>query len=344
MAKIESGEVRFTPDGRGIRRRTYLRDHRGLPPTTLWVDLEETGHNRQAKYELRGLFPGVSTSQLFATPKPERLMKKILEVATRPGDIVLDAFAGSGTTAAVAHKLGRRWVAIERSADTISRFTLPRLQQVIDGSDQGGVSTVTTNVSESEAEGVRLGEGKIAARVIEAMAKAEELPVEKADVVALVKALRARDRTETNSVWAGGGGIRVLRVASSMFDAEGGMVFLADAMANGRLAEATAAQLGFSYEVEPPFSGRKGRARLAVIDGVVNEGVVKLLVVALAEGERVVVCGTGIDPDARTLLKELAPGSTLRKIPAALLDRYRASESAARRTRATVGTATTGQS
>jgi adenine-specific DNA-methyltransferase len=81
-----------------------------------------------------------------------------------------------------------------------------------------------------------------------------------------------------------------------------------------------------------------------VIDGVVNEGVVTLLVVALAEGERVVVCGTGIDPDARTLLKELAPGSTLRKIPAALLVRYRASESAARRTRATVGTATTGQS
>lgn len=95
-----------------------------------------------------------------------------------------------------------------------------------------------------------------------------------------------------------------------MFEADGGMVFLSDAMTDGRLAEATAAQLGFDYEVESPFVGRKGRARLAVIDGVVNEGVIKLLVIALSEGERVVVCGTGIDPDARGLLKELAPGST----------------------------------
>jgi len=110
-------------------------------------------------------------------------------------------------------------------------------------------------------------------------------------------------------------------------------------MTNGRLAEATAAQLGFDYDSEPPFVGRKGRARLAVIDGIANEGVVKLLVVALAEGERVVVCGTGIDPAARALLKELAPGSTLRKIPAALLDRYRASEARARTTR-TSATAT----
>jgi hypothetical protein len=60
-----------------------------------------------------------------------------------------------------------------------------------------------------------------------------------------------------------------------------------------------------------------------VIDGVVSEGVIKLLVSALPETERVVVCGTGIDTEARTLLKELAPGSALRKIPAALLDRYR---------------------
>jgi len=145
--------------------------------------------------------------------------------------------------------------------------------------------------------------------------------------------------------WDGGGGFRVLRVAPSMFEADGGMVFLSDAMTNGRLAEATAAQLGFDYETEPPFVGRKGRARLAVIDGVANEDVIKLLVVALADGERVVVCGTGIDPDARALLKELAPGSTLRKIPAALLDRYRASEAAARaaRVRATETTAVEAQ-
>ena len=96
-------------------------------------------------------------------------------------------------------------------------------------------------------------------------------------------------------------------------------------MTNGKLAEATAAQLGFEYEVAPPFVGRKGRTRLAVVDGVVNEAVVRILASALAERERVVICGTAIDTDARPVLRELRPGSTLRKIPAALLDEYRSS-------------------
>jgi adenine-specific DNA-methyltransferase len=89
------------------------------------------------------------------------------------------------------------------------------------------------------------------------------------------------------------------------------------------LTEATAAQLGYVFEVDPPFSGRKGRSRLAVIDGVVNEPVVRLIVSALPERERVVICGTAIDTEARPLLRELRPGSTLRKIPSALLQEYR---------------------
>ncbi len=123
--------------------------------------------------------------------------------------------------------------------------------------------------------------------------------------------------------WEGGGGFRILDVADSMFEADGGLVFLAKWMTNGVLAEATAAQLGYEYEVDPPFCGRKGRTRLAVVDGVVNESVVRLLVSALSEGARVVICGTGIDTDARPILRELRAGSTLRKIPATLLDEYR---------------------
>ncbi len=116
----------------------------------------------------------------------------------------------------------------------------------------------------------------------------------------------------------------MLEVAPSMFEADQGLVFLAEGITNGHLAEVTAAQLGFEYQPEPPFAGRKGRSRLAVVDGVVNSSVVELLVQALPENERVVICGTGIDPDARTVLRSLRPGSTLRKIPAALLSEYRA--------------------
>ena len=265
--KIRDGEIRFTPDGTNLRRRTYLLDHKGLPASSLWVDLQETGHNRQAKAELKRLFPGSATSDLFATPKPERLMRRILRVATRPGDIVVDCFVGSGTTAAVAHKMGRRWVAIEREADTIENFARPRLTKVVSGEDSGGVTALAG--------------------------------------------------------WIGGGGFRVLEVAPSMFAADAGQVFLADWVTNGKLAEATAAQLGYEYHPESPFSGSRGRTRLAVIDGVVNAAVVRLVVGALGDGQRVVVCGTGIDTEARPILRELRPGSTLRKIPAALLDEYR---------------------
>ena len=108
-----------------------------------------------------------------------------------------------------------------------------------------------------------------------------------------------------------------------MFDAQGGQVFLSEWATGGTLAEVTAAQLHYDYEYRPPFCGRRGRSRLAVIDGLVNEHVVRLLVTALAEGESLVVCGTALDPAARDALKELRPGSSARKIPQSILQEYR---------------------
>ncbi len=137
--KISTGEIRFTPDGKGIRRRTYLADMKGLPPSTLWANLEETGHNRQAKYELKNLFPEHDTATLFSTPKPERLLKHILEVATDKEDLVLDSFAGSGTTGAVAHKMERRWIMCELGEHCHTHI-IPRIQKVIDGKDSGGIT------------------------------------------------------------------------------------------------------------------------------------------------------------------------------------------------------------
>jgi len=139
--KIASGEIRFTEDGTGIRRRTYLADMKGLPPSTLWSDLEETGHNRQAKYELKNIFPDRLVTDLFGTPKPERLISKILEISTGPDDLVLDSFAGSGTTGAVAHKMGRRWIMIELGEHCPTDI-VPRLKKVIDGEDKGGITEI----------------------------------------------------------------------------------------------------------------------------------------------------------------------------------------------------------
>lgn len=77
-----------------------------------------------------------------ATPKPERLLERVIRIGSDPGDLVLDCFAGSGTTPAVAHKLGRRWVAVERNSETLATFTIPRLKKVVTGHDAGGITEV----------------------------------------------------------------------------------------------------------------------------------------------------------------------------------------------------------
>lgn len=85
---------------------------------------------------MRALFPGVES---FGTPKPEKLLERILNIATNPGDLVLDSFAGSGTTGAVAHKMGRRWIMVELG-DHCETLIVPRLKRVIDGEDAGGIT------------------------------------------------------------------------------------------------------------------------------------------------------------------------------------------------------------
>jgi adenine-specific DNA-methyltransferase len=107
-------------------------------------------------------------------------------------------------------------------------------------------------------------------------------------------------------------------------------VFLSEWATNGKLAEVTAAQLRFEYQYDPPFSGRRGRSRLAVIDGLVNDHVVRLVVSALNDTDRVVVCGTAIDPSARDAVDSLRPGSTVRKIPQSILREYQRATSAGR--------------
>ncbi|MEZ5720216.1 MAG: site-specific DNA-methyltransferase, partial [Burkholderiaceae bacterium] len=106
----------------------------GLAPWTWWPS-EEVGHTDEAKKEANTLFGGETS---FGTPKPERLIQRILHIATNPHDLILDSFLGSGTTAAVAHKMGRRWIGIEMG-EHAATHCLPRLQKVIDG-EQGGIS------------------------------------------------------------------------------------------------------------------------------------------------------------------------------------------------------------
>ncbi|MFI9552722.1 site-specific DNA-methyltransferase [Nonomuraea endophytica] len=247
-------------------RKRFQSELGGLVPTTFWTH-DEVGDNRQAKGEVTRLF---DRSRIFSTPKPEALLKRVIEIASDPGDVVVDVFAGSGTTAAVAHKMGRRWVTAELLAETADTFTRPRLEKVVAGDDPGGIS---------KAVG-----------------------------------------------WAGGGGFRSLQVAQSAFEIAGSRVFLAEWVRGQDLAAVVAAQLGFTFDGmdDGPLCGSRGRARLAVVDGVVDEVVARGVLGRLDEGERVVLVGKGVTPEAESLVAELSRGSRVLKAPRDLVRRGRA--------------------
>lgn len=133
---LAAGRIYFGKDGNSqpniIR---FLDEVEGLVPWTWWPH-EETGHTDEAMKEMHALF---GKDDPFPTPKPERLINRILHIATNPGDLVLDSFAGSGTTGAVAHKMRRRWIMVE-IGDHATTHIVPRLKKVINGEDQGGIS------------------------------------------------------------------------------------------------------------------------------------------------------------------------------------------------------------
>lgn len=134
--EISSGNIWFGKDGDGVPRiKKFQSDSKvGLTPLTLWK-ADDVGTTRDAKKHILALF---KDKPVFETPKPETLIHQIIYIATNPNDIVLDAYLGSGTTSAVAHKMGRRYVGIEQNSDA-ALLCASRLKQVIDG-EQGGIS------------------------------------------------------------------------------------------------------------------------------------------------------------------------------------------------------------
>lgn len=133
---VADNRIWFGGDGANAPRvKKFLSEvQSGLVPATLWL-YEEVGTTGNAKNEIIGLFP---QDVPFSTPKPERLIQRILQISSNSGDLVLDSFLGSGTTAAVAQKMGRRYIGIELG-EHAKTHCVPRLQKVIEG-EQGGIS------------------------------------------------------------------------------------------------------------------------------------------------------------------------------------------------------------
>ena len=140
--EISANNIWFGADGDNVpRAKKFLSANKdkGLTPETIWT-AADVGTNDEAKKGLLELLPDVS---VFENPKPEGLLERIIHIATNPGDLVVDSFAGSGTTGAVAHKMGRRWIIIELGEHCHTHI-IPRLRKVIDGKDKGGITKLVS--------------------------------------------------------------------------------------------------------------------------------------------------------------------------------------------------------
>ena len=139
--EIAAGNIWFGADGDNaprIKKFLGVSEEKGLTPETIWL-AAEVGTNDDAKKGLLQLLPNVP---VFDNPKPEGLLQRVIHIASDPGDLVLDSFLGSGTTAAVAHKMGRRYIGIEMGDHAVTHC-VPRLKKVIEG-EQGGISAAVS--------------------------------------------------------------------------------------------------------------------------------------------------------------------------------------------------------
>lgn len=301
----------------GFRRKSYLASMPGRTPVNL-LPFDEVGHTDTSAKEIRALFPEKSA---FATPKPERLLERVIHIATNPGDLVLDVFAGSGTTAAVAHKMGRRWVTCELIEDTVALFTRPRLEKVVRGEDPGGITLTKGERIDATAEGLPEGLSaedaqKLTSLLNKAITDREDL--KKNPVVREIKALVKTTKSKDTVNWRGGGSFQVARLSPSCFDYDPDLdlVFLTEDATGQTLISSVAANLNFRLTPDHRhFHGVRGVMRLVVVEGRVDRSKIDDLVAHLADTEGLTIAATEIEDGVREYLRTLGRGCRVVHIP-----------------------------
>lgn len=309
----------------GFRRKTYLSDMSGRTPEDLWF-FAEVGSNDSAKSEIKALFPG---DNAFATPKPERLLERIIHIATNPGDIVLDVFAGSGTTAAVAHKMGRRWVTCELIEDTMNRFTRPRLEKVVAGDDPGGITLTKGErvdaTSDGLPEGLTADEAQKLTSLLNKAIRGDDALKKSADVRAIKQMVKTTKSPDTIN-WRGGGGFTVARLSPTCFDydEEYDTVTLTEAATGDVLVDSVCANMNYRRTPgHPNFDGVRGRMRLAVLEGTLTAELADELISKLDDGDLLTIAATGVTDGVSAHLRTAKRGCVVTHIPGDLFQTRR---------------------
>ncbi|AXE39139.1 site-specific DNA-methyltransferase [Acidipropionibacterium virtanenii] len=310
--------VFFINRGKRIQVKGYLPEG-GTTPRTIW-SFSDVGSNRNSKAEIKRLFPD---SDAFSTPKPERLLERIIHIGSNPGDIVLDVFAGSGTTAAVAQKMGRRWVTCELLESTFTTFTRPRLEKVVNDEDPGGITrTKGERIPADDVdlpEGVSAEDAAIFTSVLNKLIADDPALKKSADVKTLKAAAKTR-RTKDVVNWRGGGGFQVAHLSPACFDYDPDLdrVMLTAEATGETLVESVAANLGFRLlhpDDDYIFDAQRGNSLLKVIDGVATIEIVDSLVSHVTPGETIVLAATSVMDGVREHLRRSCRGSRVVALP-----------------------------
>lgn len=320
MKLMESGNWPrvYVTGGGGFRSKSYLATKPGKVPEDWWPYIE-VGSNDEAKNEIKDLFPGEVP---FDTPKPEKLLHRIIHIATNPGDLVLDCFAGSGTTAAVAQKMGRRWVTCELLESTFLHYTRPRLEMVINDRDPGGITR--TEGERVAADGVELPEGVSvddAAKFTSILNKLiDGTDLKKDGVVKKLKAISKTVRTKEVINWRGGGGFQVAHLSPACYDYDPkyDCVLLTPEATGNTLVCSVAANLGFSMlssDDSSVFDAIRGNSYLKVIDGVATVEIVDWLLSQNGHDNTIVLAATSVMDGVREHLRRGCKGSRVVVIP-----------------------------
>ena len=291
MHRIEwvNGKNGWTPYYRIYAESTYEK-----PVETIWFQ-DEVGTNRTSKAELKALF---LAQDIFGTPKPERLIQRVLHIASKPGDLVLDSFLGSGTTAAVAHKMGRRWIGIELGEHCYSHC-IPRLQRVINGEDLGGIT-----FRQQEKPTVSLCK-------------------ECKDSLCEECAEKIGKNIKPKQVWFGGGGFRFYELAPSLIKLDPWDIPVINPAFNAEmLAEAVCKLHGYRYAPSVDWFWMHGEGHknsyIFVTTQTLTTEILQFISDQVGESRSLLICCPPC-PEANA---KLFPNISLSIMPNALLKRY----------------------
>ena len=313
---INDNRIYFGESGNNVPRyKRFLSDVKdGFVPLTLWFR-DEVGDNQEAKKEVKLINP----NDVFDTPKPERLIERILTLATNEGDLVLDSFLGSGTTAAVAHKMNRRYIGIEMGDHAYTHCKV-RLDKVIDGSDQGGISVKKASYAfdNDDIDTAQLTSDE-AREFLKLLRKVEKV-VTVDESKALKKLLKTTKITHDN--WQGGGAYKFYELAPSLINKDDFDEYVINPDYNAEmLANAIALHENFTYNPDKNIfwkqSSNGENAYLLVTTQYVTAAFLQRIADTMAENEHLSIACKSFDKDIEKTYSQI----TIKKIPEMLLAR-----------------------